>query len=223
MKRHVIADVHLGHEALIRGMLRRYPGTNTLFPDIGAHDDCLIDATNAVVMPEDELYILGDFAREPGKYRLRINCKHVYLIRGNHDPVQKSKNVFGEIPWMREVKLRGREGTLRCILSHSPHAYWIGSHRGWAHLYGHTHGQREDSLDAAFGRERRGFDVGVDNLRVVFDDYFPIDEAELYNMLIRRKGHDPKEYYHEYQRARDIAYGFDPADNKHQTQLKEIK
>jgi calcineurin-like phosphoesterase family protein len=212
MKRYFIADTHFGHEALVRGMLRRYPHSNELFPSVEAYDEHVIGAINAAVGVNDELHVLGDFSQLPGKYRARIKCKHVMLTRGNHDPVQKSKNVFGEIPWMREVKLRGDTGSLTAILSHAPQAYWIGSHRGWAHLYGHTHGQREDTLDQAFGRERRAFDVGADHLRTFYGNYFPVDEAELYAMLIDRKGHDQQSYYHEFQRLRDIRLGFDEED-----------
>jgi calcineurin-like phosphoesterase family protein len=210
MKRYFIADPHFGHEALIRGMLRRYPRSNVLFPSVEAYDDHVIGAINTVVGEHDELHVLGDFGEEPGKYRMRIKCKHVKLTRGNHDRYERCKNVFGpDIPYQREVKLRGDSGTLKCILSHSPQAYWFGSHKGYAHLYGHTHGQREDTLDMALGSERRSFDVGVDNIRVQFGDYFPLDEAELYAMLIVRKGHDHPQDYHNMQKIRDIRYGFD--------------
>ncbi|MHC4703104.1 MAG: hypothetical protein ACYTFQ_21265 [Planctomycetota bacterium] len=210
MKRYFTADLHLGCAyKLIRGMLRRYPGTNVLFKSTEDHDHHLIGAINCTVKPEDELHILGDFAELPGKYRAMIKCKHVFLTRGNHDPVMKSRNVFGDIPWMRIVKLRGEEGSLKCVLSHAPQLFWIGSHRGWGHLYGHVHGQREAWMDIHLGRERRSLDVGVDHVREEFGDYFPLDEHELYAMLTSRQGHDNPLYYDEYQEARDQRYGFD--------------
>ena len=210
MKRHFIADLHLGcSPTLIRGMLRRYPGTNTLFRTVEDHDHHLIGAINCTVREEDELYILGDFSQEPGKYRAMIDCKHVYLIRGNHDPVQKSRTVFGDLPWMRTVRLRCDGDSLRAVLCHFPLAYWDGSHKGWAHLHGHVHGQREATLDRAFGTFRRSLDVGVDAIRSEFGDYFPLDEQELYCILSNREGHDNPIYYHDLQAQRDKEHGFD--------------
>lgn len=211
MKRFFIADTHFGcSNKLIRGMLRLDPVLGTLFESTEAHDQCLLNAINGVVKPNDELYVIGDFSKYPGRYRSRIKCKHVSLIMGNHDPVQKSRNVFGpNIPFQREVRLRGRTGYLHCILAHSPQAFWFGSHKGWAHLYGHVHGQREDTLDL-LGKGRRSFDVGVDNLRNKFGNYFPLDEEQLYDMLSSRKGHDHGSYYYALQAERDRKHGFEP-------------
>lgn len=211
--RYFIADPHFGHPAMIRGMLRFYPGTTTLFESIEAHDDHLIGAINCTVKPSDELFVLGDFSRQPGKYRARIKCKTVRLIRGNHDPVEKSLNVFGEMPWMVTTKLRDSKGnSLKCVLSHFPQAYWDGSHRGWAHLHGHTHGQREVSLDDAFGYHRRMMDVGVDALFQLNGSYFPIGEDELYSRMTALDGHDHQEFYRALQNNRDHRYGYDPMD-----------
>jgi len=201
--KYFIADTHFGDD-LIRPMRQCYPGTVTLFPSVEARDDHVLEGINLVVGERDELHILGDFSREPGKYRARINCKHVYLTRGNHDPYQKCKNVFGAIPYMRIVKLRGGVKSLKCVLSHSPKVFWEGSHRGWASLYGHCHGQRELWMDQHMGYERRSMDVGIDNLRSLNGDYFPMSEIELYYMFIARNGHDLPVYYDELRKKRDV-------------------
>jgi len=201
--RYFVADLHCGHD-LIQAMHQTYPHSNTLFESVELKDEYVINSINLRVKPKDELYIIGDFSTEPGKYRARINCKHVYLIRGNHDPVQKSLNVFGSIPYMRIVKLRSGDGkSLKCVLSHTPQVFWEGSHRGWASLYGHCHGQRELWMDQHMGYERRSTDVSIDNLRRVNGDYFPPSEQELYNMFIQRKGHDMVEYYDAIQKQRN--------------------
>lgn len=214
MRRYFIADTHFGASTrLIRGMLRRYPGTDVLFPTTEAHDDHLIGAINCTVRPNDELFVLGDFAgKQPGKYRSRIKCKHVRLIRGNHDPVQASENVFGDIPWMLTTKLRSDQGSMNVVLSHAPQLFWIGSHRGWAHLYGHVHGQREDWMDLHLGIERRSMDVGVDHIFRINGDYFPLSEDELYHYFVTRLGHDQQSFYIDYQNARDARLGFDPEE-----------
>lgn len=201
--RYFIADPHFGNEKLIRGMLRRYPSTRTLFPNTEAHDRYLIDDINIVVGEKDELIVIGDFAgKKPGKYRARINCKHVYLVRGNHDPVMASKAVFGEIPYMKKTKVRKDGKSLPVILSHYPQAFWDGSHKGWGHLYGHTHGQREEHLERAFPG-RRAFDCTVDNLIRKFGSYRPISEEKVFSILTALPGHDDVAYYKQIQHIRD--------------------
>jgi len=209
--KYFIGDTHFGcGYNLIRGMLRRKPYTGTLFTP-GDHDEFLLASINHCVKKDDELIILGDFAREPGKYRQQINCKHVRLIRGNHDPYQKCMNVFGTLPHMMTVKLRGTKSTLKCVLCHYPLAYWEGSHKGWAHLYGHTHGQREATLKQALPN-RRALDVGVDNLFAWVGSYQPLSEQFLCDYFNFVEGHDPVEFYLNYQRQRDYRFGFDPKE-----------
>jgi calcineurin-like phosphoesterase family protein len=180
---------------------RYRPGTKELFASIEEHDDYLIDAINLMVKPADELHILGDFALDkPGKYRMRIKCKHVYLTRGNHDRIQKSRRVFGEVPYIRLTDIRSIPGhphtkKLRTVLCHTPLAFWEGSHKGWANLYGHCHGQREDTLDRWMGVERRSMEVSVDSIYKLTGSFSPLSEAYLFRQLYYRRGHDHPEFY----------------------------
>jgi calcineurin-like phosphoesterase family protein len=194
--KYFIADTHFGHTNILNKMLPRcyWPGT-VLFRSIEDHDECILDAINSVVGERDELFVIGDFAQKPGKYRARIKCKNVRLIRGNHDPVQKSRNVFGEIPYVQIVKIRSEGESLRVVLCHTPMAYWEGSHRGWGHLYGHCHGQREDTLNELFGVNRRSMDVGVDCLR----NFTPLSEEQIYDLFVSLHGHDPIKFYKDLQ------------------------
>lgn len=194
--RYFIADPHFGHASILNKMLPRcYPGTDVLFQCIQDHDKCILDAINSVVGERDELHVLGDFARKPGKYRAQIKCRNVSLIRGNHDPVQKCRNVFGEIPYVRIVKIRDGIDSLRVVLCHTPMAYWEGSHRGWGHLYGHCHGQREATMNELFGVNRRSMDVGVDCLR----NYAPLSEEHIYDLFTSLSGRDPVGFYRDLQ------------------------
>lgn len=203
--RYFIADCHFGCEKLIMNFPRYRPGTKELFASIEEHDDYLIKAINLAVKPDDELHILGDFARDkPGKYRMRINCKHVYLTRGNHDRPEKSRRVFGEIPRIRITELRTFGAKrLKTVLCHTPMAFWEGSHKGWAHLYGHCHGQREDTLDRWLGLDRRSLDVSVDNIYKLNKTFIPLDEQELYYWMTCRAGHDHPSFYSNYRKMRD--------------------
>jgi calcineurin-like phosphoesterase family protein len=186
---------------------RYRPGTKELFASIAEHDDCLIRAINFVARPDDELHILGDFSYDtPGKYRMRIKCKHVYLTRGNHDRPMQSCGVFGEIPRIRIIKLRGSEGkSLKTVLCHTPMAFWEGSHKGWANLYGHCHGQREDTMDRWLGLDRRSLDVSVDNIYKLTGSFSPLNEVQLYDWMVARAGHDHPEFYKNYRRRRKNA------------------
>jgi calcineurin-like phosphoesterase family protein len=70
-------------------------------------------------------------------------------VIGNHD---KQERLTG-FTWIKDVyKLRA--GGKRIWLSHYPHRYWPGSHKGNIHLYGHEHGNVDD--------HGRSTDVGVD-------------------------------------------------------------
>jgi len=205
--RYFFSDPHFNSPTLIRGMGRRYPGTTTLFESAEAFDTHLIDVINATVQRDDELFCLGDWSKDkPGKYRARINCKHIKLILGNHDSRAKCENVFGQIREIEMVKLRKDGGTLRCILCHYPQAFWSGSHRGYAHLYGHTHGQREGTMDKCFPG-RRSLDITVDNLLTLTNSYAPVSEEWLYNWFMPKPGHDKLTHYQDIKKRRDWRLG----------------
>jgi len=205
--KYFIADTHFEHEKLVMSFPRYRPGTTELFATIEEHDYYLLRAINLRVRPEDELFILGDFAwQKPGKYRMKINCRHVHLIRGNHDPCQKSKNVFGEIPYVKITKLRGGPGkSMTVVLCHTPMAFWEGSHKGWAHLYGHCHGNREHTMNRGLGFDRRSMDVGVDWIVKETGRFSPLSEEELYAQFASVPGHDPPSFYPNNKGMREIA------------------
>jgi len=89
-----------------------------------------------------------------------------------------------------DTKVNGQ----RCWLSHYPHAYWPASHKGSFHLYGHTHDQREATLDAVFPG-RRSHDAGLDTAFRRFGVHRPFTEMEVFDYLINRPGHDLPEFY----------------------------
>lgn len=191
------ADTHFGHEKIIK-MMARVNISRQLF-SISEHDQYILDVINSKVGRDDELFVLGDFAWDsPGKYRAKINCKNVKLVRGNHDKVEKSLNVFGSMPDTITTKARKGNDSITLVLTHYPNAFWDGSHRGWGHLYGHCHGQQEETLDTLFP-ERRAFDVGLDNVYRLFGEYAPLSEVQVFDYLAKRSGHDDIRFYEDYQ------------------------
>ncbi len=194
------ADTHFGHKNII-GMMARISALGALMGSAEEHDQHLLDSINRLVGPDDELIIVGDFSwKQPGKYRTKIICRNVKLVRGNHDKITASTNVFGNLPDTIETEVYNKKRTdsIKLFLSHYPHSYWNQSHRGSGHLYGHCHGQREEYLDE-LEPQRRALDVGVDNIFRLYGGYRPISEIEVYDYMARRSGHDDIRFYDDYQ------------------------
>ena len=159
MKTFFIADTHFdhNHEKLIR-----------LFSSTDEANAVILEGINSFVGRQDRLFILGDFAwRRPGYWRQQIRCRHVTFFLVNHFKENKCRNIFGRNLYVtRTIKMLGTH----VFLSHFPHAFWDGSHRGWLHLYGHCHNQREAYLDAAHPG-RRSMDVSPDTSFDLFGEW----------------------------------------------------
>lgn len=127
----------------------------------------IFENINNIVGYDDTLYMLGDFGyrgKKPIDYRLRINCRDIHLVLGNHDkrtdfyPNESTvdMNGFSTIQEVKEVIYCNQ----KIFLSHYPHRSWPSSHKGSYHLYGHVH-SKLDSEDRT--SKRKTLDVGVDN------------------------------------------------------------
>ena len=123
------------------------------FASVAEMDRVLEDAWNAAVVPEDEIWHLGDFARRPADVPAllaRLNgTKH--LIRGNNDP----PGTVAAAGWSSvrdyvELELDG----VALVLCHYPFRSWNRQHRRALNLHGHSHGRLKPML--------RQYDVGVD-------------------------------------------------------------
>ena len=123
------ADTHFGHANIVKFCNRPF-----LSPEeqekaaadprghwkvsrdtIKRHDATLIQTINNMVMPDDTLWVLGDFCwgkeKEAAAYLNRIACKNVHFVWGNHDhssvgPLFKSNmqqgiiRVKGQLIWL---------------------------------------------------------------------------------------------------------------------------
>jgi len=206
MTRWFLADSHFEHDSENGGIIKMMARVNALgrlFPSIEEHDIHMMAQINKYVERDDELIIAGDWAwKNPGKYRMQVQCRNVRFVLGNHDPVQKCANVFGQLFERLRVSAHNRDRSdhVKCVVDHYPGAYWDGSHRGWCNLYGHVHSQREVFLDEVFP-ERRGLDVGVDNAYRLFGEYRPFSEYDVFDYMARRSGHDDIRFYDDFQVA----------------------
>ena len=174
------SDTHFGHEGGLDVFSRD-------FQSIHEHDGFIIDKINSVVGKRDYLYHLGDFCWGDtdskkivfaGELRNKIKCRNVHLIMGNHDPSSKSgrprdefADLFASCSYYKVIKIPNN----RVVLCHFPIRSWEGMHKGYYHLYGHSHGTLPENGTLSF-------DVGVDSI-----GYIPMSAEEVCDRLSSRK------------------------------------
>lgn len=154
------SDNHWGHSNIIKHCERPFDNVHIM-------DQVMFDRINETIEVDDTLYILGDFCykgKKPIDYRIRINCRDVHLVMGNHDkrtdyyPTENvvDMNGFSSIQEVKEIIYCNQ----RIYLSHYPHRSWPASHKGSWMLYGHVHSKLDYEDKAS---KRKTLDVGVDN------------------------------------------------------------
>ncbi|MDO5620490.1 MAG: metallophosphoesterase [Paracoccus sp. (in: a-proteobacteria)] len=163
------ADTHFSDDAV-----RRFFGRP--FGSVAAMDAAMIERA-AVVGPDDDFWIIGDFAlcdSAAAQDRARVVFEALpgrkHLVRGNHDPDW----VVTELPWasvhdLVELDADGR----RFVLCHYPLVTWNGVRKGAVQLFGHVH----KSWRGAEGQ----VNVGVDQW-----DFAPVsaDQAEVEALIL---------------------------------------
>ncbi len=152
-----IADLHLGHEQIIRH-------TNRPFADVEEMDKCLIDCWNARVTPADDVFVVGDLIyknhQDFGFYLKKLKG-HIHLIEGNHD--EKLIHDEEAVKRMESVDqiLKLSDGEYSLFLCHYPVAEWSGYNRGRKHFYGHIHNHVSGTSEF-MAETGNAFNVGVD-------------------------------------------------------------
>lgn len=163
---------------------------NPSWESVSLMNDHLIDKINQYVKKDDVLWHLGDFSfskrknseKYAKKIRERINCKNVFLIKGNHDS-KEIASVFEESYDYYELKFESKF----IVMSHYCHSFWNKSHyKSWM-LYGHAHGTAEKWLDEHMP-DRLSMDVGVDNVFNILGEYRPISFFEINQIFQEKSG-----------------------------------
>lgn len=162
------SDLHLGHEAVIKICKRPFRSVDEM-------NIALIENINKKVLANDILYILGDcsfrISSEETAHLLRkINCKNLYLIKGNHDKDLSKYKIFKEITDYKELKTEKR----KLILFHYPILDWRGMYHGSMHLHGHIHSVGTDYNSENAAAQLRRYDVGVDA-----NEFCPVSVKEI--------------------------------------------
>lgn len=147
------ADTHFGHENVI-------PFCNRPFRNTGHMDTVLIENLWLKVEPNDDLWIIGDFAFGPRAKDLnyleslfgQLPGARKHLIVGNHDLEPTLALPWASISHLAEV--RDGAPTQMHTLCHYPMITWNRARRGALQLFGHVHGQWRGS--------RNSINVGVD-------------------------------------------------------------
>ena len=122
-------------------------------------DRTLMANWNAVVRPDDDVWVVGDFVMGNGRtaqsYLDDLNGRK-HLVRGNHDKaVTLEARGWSSIQDMAEVSLEGRH----LVLSHYGMRTWHRIGRSALMLYGHSHGRLPGFRTPSGGGTT---DVGVD-------------------------------------------------------------
>jgi len=141
----------------------------------------LTQTVNKYVKEDDTLYFLGDFCfgghTNTPAYRHSLICRDIRLCRGNHDHhIDKYKNLFTDIQdvmWCNDRKDRP------IFMSHYSHRVWEGSHKGYIHLYGHSHDSIPD--------HGKSMDVGVDAAYRITGEYRPFSIDEIISIMDKRE------------------------------------
>lgn len=162
------SDHHFAHKNILK-----YDGRP--FKDIAHMDETMIQNHNAVVNPEDEVYLLGDFCFNKDKteeYLSRLNGK-LYFIKGNHDckeTIALYKQYGTYLGNLEEITIGGQQ----IVLCHYAMKVWNKSHRGSWHLYGHSHHSLPDDPNSL------SFDVGING--AVYD-YTPLSLRQVRQVM----------------------------------------
>ncbi len=153
---HFTSDLHLGH---------RKAAEHRGYDDVSEHDRAIVENWNAVVRPDDEVWVLGDLAMSSPTYALALIGTlpgRKRLILGNHDkphPMHRDAHkhlrayleVFDSVAQSARRRVEGTE----VLLSHFPyhrdrgpvrHTQWRLRDEGRWLLHGHTHGSEQVTI-----------------------------------------------------------------------------
>lgn len=152
------ADLHFGHDVNIGKSARPFLTVDDM-------EVIFVDRWNAVVQPEDTVYIVGDFmsrSRKTADYYLQQLNGKKHLVIGNHDrPWMKYCDLdryFESVGEFAETYDSGK----RIVMCHFPMVEWWGSKRGSILVYGHVHNRKENPTFQILRKLKRAYNAGVD-------------------------------------------------------------
>jgi calcineurin-like phosphoesterase family protein len=182
MNKFFISDLHLGHRNIINFKDEangnpdhhiRVKADGTPFESVEEMTEYQVAKWNAVVQPEDRVYILGDiaFPREGWDIFYRLNGEK-YGILGNHD---RHQEMYSE----HLAKVHGALDMSGAVLTHVPVHPAQLEFRWKVNIHGHLH---QNLVKNKWGKP----DYRYINVSVEQCDFTPISEDEIMSMLKAR-------------------------------------
>lgn len=140
MTRFYISDTHFGHDNIIKYDKRP-------FKDVDEMNSEMIRRWNAVVGPDDIVYILGDFCwkKQSEWYDIvKQLAGNKVLIRGNHDLKQMPGGLLKYFQDVKDIKTV-HDGSHDVIMCHYPLMFYPHAYQpNMIMLCGHVHNTREN-------------------------------------------------------------------------------
>lgn len=141
---YVTSDLHFGHD-------REFLWGPRGFKSSAEHDETIIANWNAVVSPEDDVYVLGDLMLGDNQHGLeclqRLNG-HIHIVFGNHDTPTRLK-LYAELPnvtiegWATMVHYRKYHFYMSHFPTSTANLEAESLHQCTLNLFGHTHSKQE--------------------------------------------------------------------------------
>lgn len=141
-------------------------------------DEMLIRNWNSRVLPDDDVWILGDFCYKPQvspTVYLRRLKGHKHLILGNHDGLilkdPEALSCLESVEKMDHIK----DGDKQIVMCHFPLAEWNKSMHGSILVYGHIHANIGETYDYMTRRyPNQAYNAGC-----MINNYQPVSFKEL--------------------------------------------
>ncbi len=173
------SDTHFGHVNIAGPKTSKWDNGYRNFDSVYEMDKTIIQTINKYVKPDDILYHNGDFAMGGHKYiercRHALLCQNIHLCIGNHDGhIHKYKHLFTSVDWVQHLSYN----KFKFFMSHYSHRVWEGSHKGYIHLYGHSHDTIPD--------HGKSMDVGIDVAYKMFGEYRPFSIDEIISIMDKK-------------------------------------
>lgn len=204
------SDHHYGHKNICRGV-SRWPDKEISARDFETIEQMnyrIVRNINAVVMPNDIFYFLGDWSmggiENIWNFRKQIYCQNIHFIAGNHDEHIKKNKILPNCWWSNTEMFLDADtdgvGLQVCaqslfasvqdylelvingqifVLSHYPMEEWYEMDRkGSIMLHGHSHHKLDDSETSYIYRR---MDVGLD-----WKEFRPFSLEEILRVMNKR-------------------------------------
>lgn len=179
------ADTHFGHKNIASKNCSQWDSGYRIFKSLAEHDAAIVKNINSMVAEDDTLWHMGDWSfggiDNIFHFRKQLRCQNIHLILGNHDHhIEHNKDgargLFKSVSKMNDITIDKQ----KFILLHYSMRVWEGSHKGFIHLYGHSHNSLE------WQPHGKSMDVGIDAAYNLFGEYRPFELNEILSIMAKR-------------------------------------